>query len=591
MRQSSFCLLIAAIILSILPSGISAQVAVVASPQIPFISLLNNGQVNANGCVGTVINGTSTPLATYTDFTGNVQNTNPVILNTNGTAQIWVQAGQSYQFNVKSFGGINCATGSTVATIKGIAGGTSQSSSTVTFSSTPLFNVTSQNQLFLITLSGNAAALPLTFTGIQAPATITFQITQDNVGGHTWSWPANTGGGAPINLAANSTTQQSFMWNGTTALALDPALIANDPNFSTTKVTTSQVISQTGVSPAQTGFVRHNAGDVDCWRNTGNSADVCLGKNAADQVYIPMVIPNAGVTGTVNTTLTKLTGAPSTAVQTTTADVNGILGITVAGGGTSGNASIQTTGLALCAFDGATTAGDYVINSPTVNGNCHDAGASPSASTQVVGRVLSTNGGAGTYSIEMTPPGPLPCLISSKTGNYTLTAADCIIQANASGGAFVLSLPHSVSGVFWTIVRTDSTAGTALTIGMDSGTINNSATTIPLPTGSRFICHADGTNGWCTTSTGLIRNFTASGCTVATSTDANCTGTIVISPALPDANYIPQITVNNNAVGNPFFAVTVNGSLTSSSIPYNLTCTFNCGTVGTPTFYVHIEHQ
>jgi hypothetical protein len=58
-----------------------------------------------------------------------------------------------------------------------------------------------------------------------------------------------------------------------------------------------------------------------------------------------------------------------------------------------------------CVFDGATTAGDYVQISSTTAGNCHDTGsASYPASGQLIGRVLSTNGAAGTYTIDLFPP-------------------------------------------------------------------------------------------------------------------------------------------------------------------------------------------
>lgn len=110
-------------------------------------------------------------------------------------------------------------------------------------------------------------------------------------------------------------------------------------------------------------------------------------------------IANAGTTGTTLNALAKLTGAPSTAVVTATTDTGGVVGVVVAGAGTIGNALIARSGQVSCVFDGATTAGDYVQISSTTAGNCHDAGASYPSSAQVIGRVLSTNGAAGTYAI------------------------------------------------------------------------------------------------------------------------------------------------------------------------------------------------
>src|SRR5262249_48839344 len=73
-------------------------------------------------------------------------------------------------------------------------------------------------------------------------------------------------------------------------------------------------------------------------------------------------------------------------------------GVVSGGSGTSGNAVVTYSGYASCSFDGSTVAGDYVQISPSNAGDCRDAGASYPASGQVLGRVLSTNTGAGTYT-------------------------------------------------------------------------------------------------------------------------------------------------------------------------------------------------
>jgi hypothetical protein len=119
-----------------------------------------------------------------------------------------------------------------------------------------------------------------------------------------------------------------------------------------------------------------------------------------------MVIPNASTTGTTANTLTKLTGAPSTAVIASTTDnKNGVvMGITVGGAGTTGNAAITFGGFANCVFDGGTTAGDFVSVSTTVAGNCHDIGsAQPFDSSQIIGRVTTNNAAAGTYGVLLNP--------------------------------------------------------------------------------------------------------------------------------------------------------------------------------------------
>lgn len=115
-------------------------------------------------------------------------------------------------------------------------------------------------------------------------------------------------------------------------------------------------------------------------------------------------IANEGTTGTLANGLAKLAGAPSTAVRTSTSDTGGAVGIVTAGAGTGGTATIQLAGQVNCVFENATTAGNYVILGTTTAGNCRDGGATYPGSGQAIGRVLSTNGSAGTYAILLFPP-------------------------------------------------------------------------------------------------------------------------------------------------------------------------------------------
>lgn len=59
-----------------------------------------NGVPLAGGLVQTYAAGTTTPLATFTDATGSVQNLNPVVLDASGRAQIWLTPGLLYKFVV-----------------------------------------------------------------------------------------------------------------------------------------------------------------------------------------------------------------------------------------------------------------------------------------------------------------------------------------------------------------------------------------------------------------------------------------------------------------------------------------------------------
>lgn len=140
---------------------------------------------------------------------------------------------------------------------------------------------------------------------------------------------------------------------------------------------------------------------------------------------------NDGTTGTSLNFLAKLTGAnPSCAVKTSTSDTGGALGIVVGNAGTTGNGIIAYRGYAGCSFDGSTSSGDYVQISSTNAADCHDAGATYPSSGQVLGRVLSTNSAAGTYTVLLGPeaqgPGglsPVPSVFG-RTGAVTAQSGD-----------------------------------------------------------------------------------------------------------------------------------------------------------------------
>ena len=60
----------------------------------------NNGQPLAYGLVSTYAAGSTTPIATYTDSTGNSQNTNPIVLNARGECSMWLLPNVGYKIAV-----------------------------------------------------------------------------------------------------------------------------------------------------------------------------------------------------------------------------------------------------------------------------------------------------------------------------------------------------------------------------------------------------------------------------------------------------------------------------------------------------------
>jgi hypothetical protein len=107
------------LLLANIPQGRSQGVPVALAP-VARQTFWYNGQPNAGGCVFFYNSGTSTPAPTYTDISGTILNSNPVILDVNGAATIYL-ANQEYTVTVWSNGGTNCATGSQIWSQNGVS--------------------------------------------------------------------------------------------------------------------------------------------------------------------------------------------------------------------------------------------------------------------------------------------------------------------------------------------------------------------------------------------------------------------------------------------------------------------------------------
>jgi len=158
-------------------------------------------------------------------------------------------------------------------------------------------------------------------------------------------------------------------------------------------------------------------------------------------------VANEVATGTIPGGLVKLTGAPSKGIVMTAGDTFGAIGICTSGCGVaavSATASIANWGNATCAFDGATTAGHYVGISAMTGGMCTGAGAVYPANRQVLGRVLSTNGGAGVYPVVLFGPetqGPTVHNIRLYGAVCDGTDQNMAVQAAITAGAKTIYIP------------------------------------------------------------------------------------------------------------------------------------------------------
>lgn len=182
---------------------------------------------------------------------------------------------------------------------------------------------------------------------------------------------------------------------------------------------------------------------------SGSNTSTTIPKNVSMGGTITFSIVNSS-SGTTNNTIAAFSSTG--AIKATTSQTNGVLGIVVSGGGTSGNAQVALIGQPSCAFDNATTTGDYVVVSTSTGGDCHDAGSSQPTGVQILGRVTSTNGGAGTYAVAVTGGSggggvSLPVSIANGgTGQTGVTAAfNALSPTTTTGDTIVYNGTNDVN--------------------------------------------------------------------------------------------------------------------------------------------------
>ncbi len=204
---------------------------------------------------------------------------------------------------------------------------------------------------------------------------------------------------------------------------------------------------------------------------------------------------NDGTTGTSLNFLAKWNGAGTPcAVKAATSDTDGLIGIVSGGSGTSGSAVVSYRGYASCSFDGATTAADYVIASSSTAGDCHDAGATRPTGVEVIGRVMSTNGTSGTYSLFMAlepsaGPSPVPWFTqTTASGSVSFLTSSNV--AKLYGVVYGNPSPLTTTQVTYNVTTADNTSN-----NYDIGLYNSSGglvAHIGTTAGTSFA----GTTGW-----------------------------------------------------------------------------------------------
>lgn len=181
-------LLLALALLASCAGPAHGQATVQLTPESQAQYFDNNGDVLSFGKVCTYITGTNTPQATYTDHTGVSQNTNPVVLDISGRANIWWDIALVYRVVLREAGTTtDCTTGAVIYTVDGIKAASG---------------------------IGTVGNLPPLFTTSISGTTLSFALS--SAGAHTVFGNNSGSGGAPSYGGIGIDTQIAYNVGGTT---------------------------------------------------------------------------------------------------------------------------------------------------------------------------------------------------------------------------------------------------------------------------------------------------------------------------------------------------------------------------------------
>lgn len=187
----------------------------------------SDGNPLVGGKIYTYAAGTTTPLATYTDAGGLTANTNPIILNSLGQANIWLAPSSSYKFSVFTSADV------LLYTVDNIATPIDYLSLVTSLASPPPIGSTAPNTGAFTTLAATTATITtvnatnITATGTVTAETLTFE------GGGSMTKPSEAGiQSITATVAANALT-----------VTLNPTTLDFRSTTLTTGVPVSRVMS------------------------------------------------------------------------------------------------------------------------------------------------------------------------------------------------------------------------------------------------------------------------------------------------------------------------------------------------------------
>lgn len=264
----------------------------------------SDGNPLVGGKIYTYAAGTTTPLATYTDAGGLTANTNPIILNSLGQANIWLASASSYKFSVYTSADV------LLYTVDNIATPIDYLSLVTSLASPPPIGSTAPNTGAFTTLAATTGTI-ITVNSTTVTATTVVPTTLTFSGGGSMTKPPEPGiQSITASIAANALT-----------VTLNPTTL----DFRSATLTSGTVVSRVVASPIS---VVVSSGSTLGTVSGVQSRIVVLAIDNAGTVELAVVNISGGTnlteTGLISTTAEGGAGAADSAstIYSTTARTN-----------------------------------------------------------------------------------------------------------------------------------------------------------------------------------------------------------------------------------------------------------------------------
>lgn len=225
-------------------TAMSAQVAVTPYRNARATFVDPNGLPLASGCVFFYEGGTNTPQNTYTDSTGSTPNPNPVILDSTGSANIWLGP-ETYKIAAWSYGGTNCSTGVQQWVVDNVPGNYFLNG---TINGATITNSTINSTTIGASVPSTGVFTTLTATTINGTLNGNASTATSLDGGSLGSIPYQSAANTTAMLTGNTAATDEVLVSHGTGSAANAPTLTNSPAISGSNITS--LPSSSGAYPA-----------------------------------------------------------------------------------------------------------------------------------------------------------------------------------------------------------------------------------------------------------------------------------------------------------------------------------------------------